>query len=199
MKKAKGSLFISILAISLFVTGCGKDGQMHISDGQQGTEQGAAQGAEPDTAEAVHWRVSHSPMPEQYEAAIIADDKIYACRYGENGLIVSVLETDTAEQTGSYELPGVTELKSISVDASGQICLFGSTENGDALWRVSPDGGISTVGDIEVEGLGQWPSLKNFYADSNGFYYLWYEMSVPCTEVYEDGEEGVYTRLDRSM
>lgn len=38
-----------------------------------------------------------------------------------------------------------------------------------------------------------------FYADSNGFYYLWYEMSVPCAEVYENGnEDGYYVRRVRT-
>lgn len=205
MKKATISLFLISFMISLFMTGCGKDEQARISVGQQSTAQNTGQnteqstetGMEQGTDATIQWNASHFPMPEQYEAATVADGKIYACRYGENGLVISVFTTDSIEQTGSYEIPGVTELKSISVDVLEQICIFGSTEDGDTLWQISPDGSISTIEDIEVEDLGEWPSLKNFYADSNGFYYLWYGMDVPCSEVYEDGEKDVYTLLDR--
>lgn len=188
MKKGKLSLSVLLFVILLSMTGCGKDNPIHSFDRQQ-----AAEGME----ETVSRNVLHFPMLEQYESATIAGGKIYACCYGERGMEVCVYAADTMEQTDSYGIPDMTEVKSISVDASEQICIFGSTENGDALWKISPNGEISTIEDIEVEELGSWPQLKNFYADSNGFYYLWYEMGVPSNEVYEDGEEGVYTSLDR--
>lgn len=186
MKKEKMScLSVMLFIIFLFITGCGKNSQMNTSDKQQ------------DIDETIQWNASHSPMPEQYETATIDDGKIYACRYSEGNLIISVFAIDTAELTESYEIPGVIELKSISINSSKQICLFCSTENGDVLWKVHPNGDISSIEDIKVEDLGELPVLKDFYADSNGFYYLWYEMSVPCAEVYENGEEDIYTKLDR--
>ncbi len=199
MKKGKTTLSIILFVIFLSMAGCGKDDQKQVSDIQQDSDrqQDMEQGIDHGTDEATQWNVSHSSMPEQYETATITNDRIYACRYKEEGITVSVFSIDTMEQTESYDIPEVTELKSISVDTSNEIYLFGSTENGDTLWKVSSNGNISTMEDIEVEELGEMPSLKNFYADSNGFYYLWYEMAVPCTEVYENGEEGVLTRLDR--
>lgn len=185
MKKEKIRLSIILFVIFLTMIGCGKDNQIHTSNRQQ------------DIDGTVQWNVLHSPMLEQYEVATIDDGNIYACRYGEGSLEISVFAIDTVEQTEFYEIPGVIELKSISINASKQICLFGSTENGETLWKVSQNGDISTIEDIKVEELGLFPILKNFYADSNGFYYLWYEMSVPCAEVYENGEEDIYTKLDR--
>lgn len=185
MKKEKVSLSIILFVIFLSLIGCGKDDQIHTSDSQQGIDG------------TIQWNVSHSPMSEQYETATIDDGKIYACRYREGSMAISVFTTDTVEHTESYEIPGVIELKSISINASKEICLFGSTEHGNTLWKVSPNGDISTIEDIKVEDLGKLPLLKNFYADSNGYYYLWYEMSVPCAEVYENGEEDIYTKLDR--
>lgn len=185
MKKGKISLSVILFMIGLLVTGCGKENSVTTSD------------SEKDIDDAIQWNVSHSSMLEQYEAATINDGKIYAYQYGEAGINISVFATDTVQQVESYEIPGVIEVKSISINASGQICLFGSTENGNTLWQVSSNGDISIIEGIEVENLGKLPEVKNFYADSNGYYYIWYEMSVPCAEVYENGEEDVYTRLDR--
>lgn len=185
MKKGKFSLAVIWFLLGLFVTGCGErnaETDSHSQDAAAGVTQ---------------WQVSHSPMPEQYEAAVINDGKIYAYQYGEGGITVSVFDTDTMEQAASYEIPEVIEVKSISINVNGQICLFGSTENGNTLWQVSQDGTMERIEGIAVENLGELPELKNFYADSKGYYYIWYEMSVPCAEVYENGEEDIYTKLDR--
>lgn len=185
MKKRKISLFVLLLMLGLLATGCGEANSVTTTDSQK------------DMEEAAQWNALHSPMLDQYEAATIKDGKIYAYQYGEAGINISVFATDPVQQLETYEIPGVIEVKSISVNVSGQICLFGSTENGNTLWQVSSGGDISTIEGIEVENLGKLPEVKNFYADSNGYYYLWYEMSVPCAEIYENGEEDIYTRLDR--
>lgn len=187
MTKEKISLSIILIAICLIATGCGKKSPASDADGQKDM------GEKPQ----LHWHVSHSPLSEQYEGATMDGGKIYAYRYVEGGVDVSVFAADTVEQTASYRIPDVTEVISISANDSEQICLWGSTENGNTLWQVSPNGDIRTIEDIEVEDLGLYPELKNFYADSNGLYYVWYEMAVPCAEVYEDGEKNVYTTLDR--
>lgn len=193
MTKKKIRLSLILFVIFLFMTGCGKENPSFVPGGQK--DPGGQKN--PGGATPVHWSVSHSPMSEQYEGATMADGKIYAYRYVEGGVDISVFAADTVEQTASYGIPDVTEVISISANDSEQICLWGSTENGNTLWQVSPNGDIRTIEDIEVEDLGLFPELKNFYADSNGLYYIWYEMAVPCAEVYEDGEENVYTALDR--
>ncbi len=150
-----------------------------------------------------HWNASHLSMPEEYEGATINGNRIYAYRFVEGGVEISVFAADQVNASGTikkievYKVPDVTEVKSISINVSNQICLWGSEENGDALWQVNPGGDIDTIKEVEVEDLGLFPDLKGFYADNNGLYYLWYEMSVPCAEVYEGGEEDVYTILDR--
>lgn len=149
MKKAKTGIFI-IFVILLSMAGCGKELQINSSDKQPGGD------------ETIQWNASHSSMPERYEMATIDDDRIYACRYGEEGLIISIFETDSVELTESYIIPNVTELKSLSINSSKQICLYCSTESGDVFWTISQNGDISSIEDIHVEDLGELPVLKKY-------------------------------------
>lgn len=184
-RKPLWSGILFIFAMILSMAGCGKEQQTEPSVKQ------------PSVNEAIQWSASHFPLDEKYELATIDDGRIYACRYTAEGLMISVFETGNAEPAESFVIPNVTELKSISVNSSKQICLFCSTESGDAFLTINTNGDIFSAEDVKAEALGELPVLKQVYADSNGFYYLWYEMSVPCAEVYEDGEEDIYTRLDR--
>lgn len=184
MKRIRIVIFI-IFIILLSMIGCGKEQQIGTQENQ------------PDADELIRWGASHISMPERYDIATINNNKLYACRYEEKGLIVEVFGIENVEMTESYIIPNVAELKSISINSSEQICLFCTIENRDVFLKISSNGEISTIEDIKVENLGELPVLKNVYADSNGLYYLWYEMSVPCSEVYEAGEVDIYTRLDR--
>lgn len=184
MKRTRIAMIV-IFIILLSIIGCGKEQPI-------GTQEN-----KPDADEVIRWGACHTSMPEQYEMATINNNKIYTCRYGEEGLIVEIFGGENVEMIESYIIPNVAEIKSISINSSEQICLFCTIENSDVFLNISSDGEISTIEDIRVENLGKLPVLKNVYADSNGLYYLWYEMSVPCSEVYEAGEADIYTRLDR--
>lgn len=174
----------------------------------RGGESSGGDGSE--SGDVMSWRVSHTPLDSAYELATIREGRVYGCSYTKEGLTVSVQsvgagaggETGVSDGTegftaGSCQVPGVTEIWNMTVDARGRVCLFGTVEEVNTLWRVGQDGEIETVGNIEVEGLDEISESRGFFADSKGYYYLWYGMTVPCTEVYEDGEEGVYTALDR--
>ena len=40
-------------------------------------------------------------------------------------------------------------------------------------------------------------SPNAFFADDNGYFYLWYKLDIPLKEFYEDAEDDVYTEADR--
>ncbi len=186
-KPAAGAMMLLFILFPILLTmvGCGK-GQERSKTEIQSEEN-----------ETKQWNASHFSMADRYEFATINDGMIYACRYCEEGLKISVFETDSVALTKDILVPGVTEAKGFSINSEGQICLFAGTGNGDVFLTVSANGDIGSAEDFTVENLGELPVLKNIYADRNGLYYLWYEMSVPCAEVYENGEEDIYTRLDR--
>lgn len=186
---------VLLICILTFIMGCGKTDGKNGSKGIEDTTDRVVNVTESGNSSS--WSVSHTALDASFELATINNDKIYGCYYTENGITVSVFDCKTGEKLNAYEIPDVSEIQNITVDSQSRIALFGLTEKGYALWQVEQDGEISVMGDIDVEDLGIFPSLKAFFVDSKGLYYLWYEMSVPCAEVYENGEKDIYTVLDR--
>lgn len=182
-------LLLVLLSISLLFAGCGKKNEI--------TADGETKELGMEAAPSPSWAASHTPLEGRYEIATIADNKVFACRYTQDGVVISAQALDSAEDCENYEILDVSEIKSITVDFEGNICLFGTIEEKNALWKIDQNGTVNAIENIEVENLGLFSELKDFYADSNGHYYLWYGMTVPCAEVYEDGEADVYTPLDR--
>ncbi len=203
MKKKRFAFFILLAGLLLLAVSCGKSDKVNEGSALTGEGGSSAQVVLPEedkSAYAPAWSVSHTALEGAYELATVKDNRVYGCYYTGEGLMVLVQEPGTdgsARTVASYQIPGVTEIRNITVDSGNRICLFGAAETGNTLWQINQDGEVSTIEDIEVEGMEDVVSSKAFFADSNGYYYLWYELMVPCTEVYEDGEEGVYTALDR--
>ena len=192
---------VLLAAVLILVSGCGKEETpaahgtgtgAALEDGDDGT---GAQ--EPDGEKRHSWNVTHIALEDSYELATIKDDRVYGCFRTDGGYSVSVQDIVTGESGGRFFLPGVAEVQNITVDARDRLCLFGVGEQGNALWQIDPDGEIHTVENKELETAESFDTQKAFWADSNGFYYLWYQLDVPCSEVYEDGREDVYTFLDR--
>lgn len=199
MKKLVFGILLAVFL--LYVSGCGKpavekegNAVIGINPDRIGAEDAPAKANKSETPS---WNVARRELNAFYEAATIRDDRIYGCSYITGGLLVSVCDAQTGELLESHLIPGVTEIQNITVDGRDQICLFGGNDRGSALWQVSKDGEIKTVEDVELEDLGSFPVCKGFYADSEGFYYLWYRMAVPITELYEGETIEVYGDIDR--
>ena len=114
MKKIRSGIFI-IFVILLSMVGCGKESQTNSQDKSTGGN------------EIIQWNASHFSLKERYEMATIDNDTIYTCHYGDEGLIISVFKTDNVALTETFVIPEVTEVKSLSINSSKQICLFCST------------------------------------------------------------------------
>lgn len=191
MSTITGGIAALAAGATLLLAGCGTFDETETTDSVQ------TAAVEPADQE-MQWSAVHSSLPEQYEMATVDGDHIYACRYGDEGLIVSTFAAENAELTDSYVIPDVTEVKSLSVNASNEICLFCTMNEKDTFLKIASGGEISSIEDIQVEDLGLYATLKNVYTDSNGYTYLWYGMSVLSAEVYEDaGDDIYYTALDR--
>lgn len=185
MKHKKTILPIFIGTVLLFLTGCGTGKRETVMEEQLNTK------------ERNQWNVTHYEMDDKYTSAIINEDKIYACYNRDNGVAVSVYNLITQRMETTYALSEVLEVQSISVNSQNEICLLGSTMEGETLWTIKEDGQVCAIENIQLENLGLFTEFRKIFADKDGNYYIWYAMSVPCSEVYEDGETDVYTRLDR--
>ncbi|MBQ7359230.1 MAG: extracellular solute-binding protein [Lachnospiraceae bacterium] len=147
----------------------------------------------------VRWGFSHTKLTNRYETSTIHDGKIYGCYYCANGMAIAVQNIETGEVLENYELSEAISVQNITVDGTDSVCVFGATGKNYAFWKISLAGDIEVIEDVEVENMGSRPTLKGFYADKEGNYYLWYEMSVPCAEVFEDEEEYAFTSYGETI
>lgn len=197
--KAKMNLLITLF-LCICVCACGKQARENDGNVFPGVNPDKiATGDMPTKAEGgtPSWNVTRLGLNASYEVATIRGDRIYGCSYVTGGLLVSTCDAQTGELLESHQIPGVTEIQNITVDDQNQICLFGTNDKGNAFWQVAKDGEVKMLEDVEVEELGKFPVCKGFYADSKGFFYLWYGMLVPYAEVYGGEFDGSYTDLDR--
>ena len=193
--------FFLLAVICILLSGCGaKDtppaGQDTAADSRMDNGVGSG-GQEPDEGKQRSWNVVHTALGNSFELAAVREDRVYGCFCADGGYSVSVQNIVTGEIEGDYFIQDAVSIQSLSVDAQGKICLFGATEQGNVLWQIDPEGEISETENIELAEIGNHVSWKAFMTDPNGFCYLWYQLDVPCSEVYEDGREDVYTFLDR--
>lgn len=147
MKKI--SLLVVLLLTCLAVTGCGRRNQVPDSDRQN--IDGLPQ-----------WSVSHAPMSEQYEGAAIYDGKIYAYRYREGGISISVFSTDKVEQIESYDIPDVLEVYGENVQFIGYPTESGS---GSAVLFSGDQLAINSGSEYQKEA---WEFVKYFM--QNGYH-----------------------------
>ena len=186
MKKKTLKIIVLLAAILLSAVSCGRADE---ANGNTVNKIQTQNGRESESISS--WCFERTILEDFCELATIKDGKIYSCHYTTDGLIISEQDIKTGEKEKSYKISYVTEIRNITVDSQNQICLFGATENGNTLWQVCQDGTINIIDNIVTEDIGLYPLSKGFFADNNGHYYLWYEMSVPCAEVYENGEENI--------
>lgn len=160
--------------------------------------------------EELQWKTVTTSLTEGYEMATLDEEKIYACSYQEEGVILSIFEKNQMELIETFAFPEMIEVKSLFVNESKEICLFSSTGNGDAFYRISSSGNIQVLENIEVEDLNQlailnnmevedlnqFIVLNNIYGDSQGFYYLWYTIPILQSELYK-GQSEIYVMMDR--
>ncbi len=197
MKKKIPGIIMLLTGLLLLAAGCGKQ-----QEEGAGSEVGGSGRKEEEAGTEVilSWKASHTALEDSYELATVKEDKVYGCFLTDGVLTVSVQDIGAGGNSPSQEvcrIPGVSEIQNITVDSQERICLFGTAQNGATLWQVEENGEIHVIENIEVEDADHIVSPKAFFADDKGHYYLWYVMDFLCTEVYENGEEGVYTLLDR--
>lgn len=182
-------MLISI-TVTILLSGCGN--QVKDKDAQAGNINMIE--AQNDCNQ---MKIEHYKLQNLYQKAVVKNGIVYGA-YVENGL--GKVEIENYIENTCYEIcfENVDEVLSVSVDESGKIYIWGSFNDEYSLWDIDPENNsIVRTTDIEVENEGLFSEVRNVFVDSEGYIYLWYNMTVPCEEVFENGESGVYSPVDR--
>ncbi len=188
-----------VIALILMMTGCGGKTKNEDVIGINPEKIASEQGGKDVAHDRIKWNVGHVKTPHGFENATLKDGKVYGCYYDNQGIKVSVCDPGTGQELANYSIGELAETGSISVGADNEILVFGLQDDNPVVWTITQQSGEITRRDqFMVNDVGLFPRVKRFVSDKNGFYYLWYYMSLPCSEVYgEDCEDGVYTLVDR--
>ena len=136
-------------------------------------------------------------MQEDFEKATVYKDKVYGCLCTDKGLRLSIVDLAENESKIEYDICELSEIIGISIGSNDDIFLFGKKEEQVELCQIDHTGKLVREKELGIEDSYFDARIRGFYIDQQGLYYLWYETDVMCTDVYENGEEGIHTLVDR--
>lgn len=203
MKKNKSKLVILfMLLLAMLVSGCGA-GINKGNDIKEKTDQENDSDQTNRSAAKYSWKDKHISLDRQYQAVTVTEDKIYGCSE-ENGQLVIICQD---KESGSLEkqisVPEVSDVHSMDADEVGNIFIVaGIDENSSEFLKIDPDGNCSSMGNLVMEDTenAEFIQPKGLYVDGDGYFYVWYEMALPLTEIFEDVEKedyDTYGMIDR--
>lgn len=197
------------LAVIVMLAGCGKeeglpcdvlaeDGNFGegVSDAAGAGESGdGTEQAQGEQAARVAWQDSHMPLYSHFEEAVLKDNVVYGYYMKEDGAVVVAQNIRTDTVLSEFELQGMTELGNITADAQGNIYVSGAED----FRKISIDGEVTVFDDFLLEDMEDscFVEPRGIYVDSEGRFYLHYELGLPASLFYEDEMPNVYTMADR--
>ena len=145
------------------------------------------------------WNDEHISLNNCFRKAVLKNGIIYGYSISEAGIAVISQDAQKGTVLRETEIKDATDACSIAVDGLQNIYLLGTIDGNDVLWKIGNEGQISVVAGFVLEDMENAVrfSPNAFYADDNGYFYLWYKLDIPLKEFYEDAEGDVYTEADR--
>ncbi|MGN0426322.1 MAG: hypothetical protein ACI4F0_00855 [Agathobacter sp.] len=170
MKKKLLAAVSLLLTASLFLAACSKDGAVENS------------GKEKEEESKISWLDSHVSLSSHYDGVAVRDGVIYGYYEDENGTQVLSQDAQSGEILQSVEIETTANVQNIVADKEGNIYLLELSENGfdGTFWKIDTQGQVSFVEDIVLEDTSLKSGVipKNIYVDENGYFYLWYQVTV---------------------
>lgn len=159
----------------------------------------------------ISWQASYSKLENQYIFALAAD-YLYGYYVKDDRILLDIIES----KSGFYDPDSVTDkqnlfaketlalsdasfLAGMAADQEGNIYLLGNKGETTGLWRIDTEGNLQDFAKMEFENTEKVHDLflKGIYTDQNGTLFVWCEMTVPETKVFEGRENEVWHWEDR--
>ncbi len=185
-----------VLAVFIGLVGC-KNNATNISIVENSWENGSDTEQIVSAEKQTDWLTTHESLPVLFDSAVFCDDSIYGYYQDENNVIIQQYNFSDLELESEAKIGDVDEVFSISANKEGKVYIFGKQSECNSIWEVNSNGEVKKYVDFSVDNLGEFPEIRGFFCDNEGFSYLWYQMSVPSLEVTDQGEENVNALIDR--
>lgn len=145
------------------------------------------------------WNDEHISLNNSFGKAVLKNGIIYGYSMRETGIAVISQDAQKGTVLRETEIKDATDAYTITVDGLQNIYLLGNISGSDVLWKIDNEDQVSVVSDFVLEDMENAVrfSPNAFFADDNGYFYLWYKLDIPLKEFYEDAEDDVYTEADR--
>lgn len=147
--------------------------------------------------ETSEWVVTHTELEITLNKAVFYGNSLYGATEEKEGIRISEYELTSMVKKQDLFIDAVDNVSSISVKEDGNIVILGKNGEEYVFLEISDGELINKINDIQIEKIGLWPEIKGVYFSDDGYCFIWYRMTVPCTDVFKDGEIDVYTPVDR--
>ncbi len=185
-----------VLAVFIGLVGC-KNNATNISIVENSWENGSDTEQIVSAEKQTDWLTTHESLPVLFDCAVFCDNSVYGYYQDGNKAIIQQYGISDLNLQREITIDDVDEVSSISANKEGKVYIFGKQSECNSIWEVNSNGEVKKYVDFSVDNLGEFPEIRGFFCDNEGFSYLWYQMSVPSLEVTDQGEENVNALIDR--
>lgn len=146
----------------------------------------------------ISYSVKHFDMTYYYDRAFVQGDFVYGVNLT-NPDTVLVESISDSSNNQSVKIADSKEIYCVwNIDEYIYAVGIDNDEN-NSLWKMDLNNNYEKIAELKGVNLGLYPFFYGFHSDDKGYNYLYFKTSVLCNEIYEDGEEGVYTSVDRVL
>lgn len=184
MKKKTLLCLVLNLILVLLLTACG---------GKESASQNSHSQSETDAQSS--WQDKHISLKHLFYDVYVADNIIYGYFITNEGITVVSQNAESGEVLREVTISNVYDTGNLTADAQGNIYLSG----GNSFWKIDESGNITTFDNFIPEDV-DWKRQvlpKGIYVDSEGNFYLHYEILLPANLFNEEEEDDVYVPTDR--
>lgn len=162
-----------------------------------GSKEPASQNSysQPEADTQSSWLDKHIPLKHHFFNVYVADNIIYGYLTTNDGITVVSQNAESGEVLREVAISNVYDVGNLTADAQGNIYLSGD----NSFWKIDKSGNITTLDNFTPEDV-DWKRQvlpKGVYMDSEGHFYLHYEIMMPANLFNEEEEDDVYVITDR--
>ncbi len=196
MNKWRIKLFrVILLSMVIILSGCNKQENDYVANNSS-TTVGLVDNAENDFGKS-----EYIDLERCFEQVAANESTIVGTYTEKNEVILVYYDKEKSGIEKEIILSGVREVQSIDIASNDNVYITEVVEEDKSVFlEIDQNGDMHHLGMIELEDTAnaRYTIPKGLFVDdTSGYYYIWYEMGLPSSEVLGDDEENIYVVVDR--